>query len=175
MTFAKEPKPPLGDRFFVPRRCLSAVPCLLLPCLLVAAWGCARQDPAIGVSGTVTIDGVTLDNVAVSFIPTGKTFGRPGRAMTDASGRYTIANDRGRNGIVAGTYRVVVSRPVRSDGSPLGPGESMEEAGATETVDPSSSDPGRSTLSAVVDDSSRVFDWNVKSQPGAVGVKAGSR
>jgi len=72
--------------------------------------GCSSDYQLAPVSGTVTVDGKPLENVAVSFVPdTSQATPGPGSSgVTDAQGRFTlktVAGDRDRGALV-GKHRV---------------------------------------------------------------------
>jgi hypothetical protein len=88
---------------------------------LVLVLGCG--EPAIKhapVSGTVTMDGKPLPNVAVSFQPIGDTMnpGAGSSARTNERGEYTLQVIGGGPGAVIGWHRVEINPPV--EGPPEG-------------------------------------------------------
>ena len=88
--------------------------------LFVSAVGCSSGDrgqvPAVG---HVTLDGVPLDNVYVTFRPDDGEPGRGGFAVTDADGRFEIYYPDTGKGLIPARYQVTVTAP------PLGGADSL--------------------------------------------------
>src|ERR1700722_10658519 len=88
---------------------------LLGAALLFAAAGCASHANLeyAEVKGKVTLEGVPLAGVLVTFYPdTEGTQGLPyTRATTDEAGMYELADAEGKPGAVVGKCRVVVAWP----------------------------------------------------------------
>jgi len=86
--------------------------------------GCSGDEPYTGpelipVDGLVSLDGKPLSHARLTLIPTGNTPGQGALAQTDEAGRFSLKCVAGRGGAAAGTYRVVITRRVRPDGTPL--------------------------------------------------------
>ncbi|MFO0999766.1 MAG: carboxypeptidase-like regulatory domain-containing protein [Planctomycetaceae bacterium] len=99
--------------------------------------GCGGSDKpdTVPVSGKVTLDGVPVEGASVMFRPEGP--GRPGTAMTDANGAYSLSSyGEPNDGAVPGDYTVAVIKIG-------GPG-----ASALATAAPPQSDPN--ALSTIV-------------------------
>jgi hypothetical protein len=100
--------------------------------------GCRNSnEPALSpVSGAVTQEGKPLAGVQVRFIPQGVTQGHGGAGTTDAEGKYEIIAHRSNNrkGLLPGTYKVVLTRRLLPDGSPLPPNTPPINSGARETI-----------------------------------------
>jgi hypothetical protein len=87
----------------------------------------------------VTLDGEPAAGVTVTFFPAPPevagapptTLGNGGSGTTDASGKFEAFSADGRSGIPVGTYRVLFSKVVKPDGTPLGPDEMAADANAT--------------------------------------------
>lgn len=77
----------------------------------IAVAGCGRGQPVAPVSGRVTVGGAPVENVVVTFTPTGGT-AEPGPGSfgrTDADGRYRLAvAGTGRSGAMVGRHRVTL-------------------------------------------------------------------
>jgi len=103
--------------------------------LLLLTSGCGGVE-AVPVSGTVMVDGVPLEGVALNFTPIAAEGAEgPGSSgVTDAQGHFslkTIGARRAR-GAVVGKHRVILSERVITgpDSDPYEPGISPEEAEA---------------------------------------------
>lgn len=70
--------------------------------------GCAGQKTT-PVEGEVLLDGKALVGATVQFVPQGK--GHDATGETDKSGQFVMSTFRPRDGMVAGSYKVVISPP----------------------------------------------------------------
>jgi hypothetical protein len=113
------------------------------------------------VTGTVTLDGEPLPHALVSFYPEGDTKGLGGTGRTGADGKYTLQPARRGKGIPAGTYQVVISRPLRPDGSPGDPNVPPIESDARETLPAKYSDRAASQLKTEVSKEKTVCDFEL--------------
>jgi hypothetical protein len=97
--------------------------CLVgLLAVLMGLGGCGGDGlKRVPVQGKVTSQGGTpIPNAVISFVPMSTTKGEGGIATADQDGSFTlIGSRRGDKGVVAGKYKVRVSRFVERDGSPL--------------------------------------------------------
>ncbi len=77
---------------------------------LVFTIGCTSNDnpPTIPVSGSVTLDGKTVSDAVVTFIP--GAGGQSASGKTDASGKFVLGSFVGGDGAMKGTYDVTVSK-----------------------------------------------------------------
>jgi hypothetical protein len=128
----------------------------LLMAAACLAWlaGCARDDgpKLVPVSGTILVNGQPMPSAHVTFLPTGETRGTGADGKTDANGVFTLkARHRGA-GTVAGTYKVVVSKMVKADGSDISPDDATPPvlSGAREVIPAPYSSHAASTLTATV-------------------------
>ncbi len=84
--------------------------CFVVTLSLVSVLGgCKGSDKpdTVPVSGKVTLDGVPVEGASVMFRPEGP--GRPGTAMTDANGMYSLSSyGEPNDGAVPGVYTVAV-------------------------------------------------------------------
>ncbi|WP_145033520.1 carboxypeptidase-like regulatory domain-containing protein [Caulifigura coniformis] len=98
--------------------------------------GAADEAPAVLVpaTGVVKLKGQPLSGVSVSFIPDYDTKGTGGFAATDSEGKFAVKHQSGKDGIEPGRYRIVLSRMMKSDGSPIPSGESAMDHGGVETI-----------------------------------------
>jgi len=82
----------------------------LVPALLVLA-GCGSDDvEQATVQGTLRLQGQTLDNCLVMFLPeaTEQGGGRHSTGLTDAQGVYRLRFDDQQEGAVVGWHRIVL-------------------------------------------------------------------
>ncbi len=83
-----------------------------------------RRSAELGqVTGTITLDGKPLSNVAVVFQPES---GRPARGMTDAQGNYELTYIRQTKGTKVGPNRVEIAPS--EDGETEEPASGEEES-----------------------------------------------
>lgn len=91
---------------------------LLVPALttllLLNLVGC-NTSGLTPVEGVVKLDGVPLANASIQFIPQGA--GRDATAGTDANGEFAMSTNEPRDGVMPGTYKVVVA-PAANTGPP---------------------------------------------------------
>jgi hypothetical protein len=83
---------------------------LFVGALVATASGCEPKFTFVPVEGTVTKNGRPLANVEVVFLadPNTDTLGPRATGRTDATGHYRMRTDRGDDGAVPGTHRVLV-------------------------------------------------------------------
>ena len=135
--------------------------CLLGLCALV---GCSPAPPALTpVSGTITLEQKPLTGAQVKFIPDGETKGHGGNGKTDENGKYEIVANRqnNRKGLLPGAYRVMVTRPLRPDGTPPPPDVPQFESGASESVPAPYSNGNDTPLKAIVDVNAKSYDFSL--------------
>ncbi len=127
--------------------------------MLSVAGGCsskAQGPPLVPAEGTVTLDGKPLPAAEVLFEPRGQTRGQAVFGRTDASGKFALASPDGkRKGAAVGSYRVLINKLVKPDGSDFVPDPNqgpMDTGGFRELLPPAYSDLGQSQLSAEVPD-----------------------
>ena len=136
--------------------------------------GCGSSEPPppelpplVPVTGAVTANGKPLEGAMLIFTPD-TTGGFPAHGITDVNGNYSMATRSGTGsvpGCAPGTYRVMVSRFLKPDGTPpLDPNEPPAMSGAMESLPPQYSSPTSSSLRAVVaaDGGEFKFDLKVK-------------
>jgi hypothetical protein len=139
---------------------LSAIAVLRFLALAALAFlGGCRSATEITVTGTVTLDGHPLPDALVFFYPEGTTPGLGGSGRTTSDGKYTLLPAQGKPGISPGHYKVVISRPLRRDGSPADPNVPPIESDARETLPPRYSDRSASKLTAQVSKDKTVQDF----------------
>ncbi len=80
---------------------------LLIVMLLVS--GCGESGPELGtVTGTVKLDGMTVEGAVVQFVPLGGT-GTPSYGLTNAEGIYEMEFSSSSNGVMLGNNMVRIS------------------------------------------------------------------
>lgn len=165
-------RPPAGPRR-LSRRIAFAAAALQL---VVWTGGCGSSTPVLSTvpaSGVVTLDGAPAEHAVVSFLPIEGTAGYGSSATTDAQGRYVMRTSVRKagltgqgatvvDGIPPGHYRVLVSRRLHPDGSPMRPDETPIESPAVETIAPAFSDANAGSLRVDVPSSGGTFDLKVK-------------
>jgi hypothetical protein len=126
----------------------------LLAVACLALLGCGGDDgpKLVPVSGTVLLNGQPLSSAHVTFLPTGETRGTGADGKTDANGVFTLKARHRGPGAVAGTYKVVISKMVKADGSDITPEDATPPvlSGAREIIPASYSSHAASTLTATV-------------------------
>lgn len=133
--------------------------------------GCSSSDaeegPAlVAVSGVVTFDGIPVTNANITFIPLGETKGRPSYASTDMTGVYAITSANQKPGTATGTYKVVISKFAKVDGTAFPPDAdgAMAAAEGMEHLPRKYSDADRTTLTASVPESGATIDFALNSK-----------
>lgn len=132
-----------------------------LGCFLLAGCGSGPSGPALtAVSGTVTLDGKPFAGAYVRFVPQGQTGGHGGTGKTDAAGKYEILANRSENrkGLLPGEYKVVLSRMLMPDGTPLPPNVPPIDSGARESVPTAYVKPHLTPLSVTIGPEAQTFD-----------------
>ena len=117
--------------------------------------GCGPSDDGpklVPVSGTVTLNGQPLSSAHVTFLPTGETRGTGADGRTDAGGVFHLKARHRGPGAVAGTYKVVISKMVKTDGSDITPEDATPPvlSGAKEVLPAKYSSHAAATLTATV-------------------------
>jgi hypothetical protein len=143
--------------FGIGSRCVLGVWFLLLAAMM-ACGGCGGSSSGPGLvpaEGAVLLDDKPLANASVMLVPQGETRGdRASLAMTNAAGKFAVASADGkRKGTAVGSYRVVISKLVKPDGSDFIPDPNVgpDETGGWRELLPSAySDPAQCTLTAEV-------------------------
>ncbi len=140
---------------------------ILVCCGLLLGCGSNPEPPEfsqklVPVMGKVTWKGDPLAGATVRFFPPdpGKGGLEPAEATTDEGGNYTLytmmgsgASQEDRTGALPGEYKVLISKIVRPDGSPLPPDMTEADAlaeGAKQLLPPKYSDGERTTLRETV-------------------------
>lgn len=140
---------------------------LLMSCLLLSLAGCgggASENTleVYPVSGTVTVDGEPMQGISVTFFPEGTTKGNGGFGATDAEGKFTLKDRDQRDGVAEGTYRVLLTRLVKPDGSPIGGEEMAADVGAVNQLPEVYNSPDQSPVTATVGKTNEPFKFEIK-------------
>lgn len=142
--------------------------------LVMSAAGCGGgpekviPEKAVPVTGTLTLDGKPLDNARITFYPSSAAQGDGSSGTTDSAGKYELQSVFGADvviGAAPGKYKVVISRMVRPDGTPMPP-DSQEPpmmSGAREGIPLQYSGFSTTVLSANVASTGGTFDFALKS------------
>ncbi len=69
--------------------------------------GCGSGVTLVPVTGVVTLDGRTVEDAAVMFVPAGENL-LPATGKTDAAGKFTLKTN-GKDGAMPGDYTVTVT------------------------------------------------------------------
>ncbi|MFG0332499.1 MAG: carboxypeptidase-like regulatory domain-containing protein [Maioricimonas sp. JB049] len=139
-------------------------------CVLCLAAGCrggAGDEPDLvlqPVTGTVKVDGQAAEGVSVTFVPADGAGPEQVAASgtTDSTGQFTLSVSPDEEGVPAGKYRVLVTKIVKPDGTPLGPDEMAADAGAENVLPPVYQDPAQTPLGADVPEGGKSFEFEVK-------------
>ena len=108
------PQPSPGGRggtFIAVRRMATA----LLLCLFLS--GCGNRIPVTPVTGTVTLNGESVENAVVTFIPDTSP-GTVATATTDKEGKYelkTYLGNKTAHGAFPGNYKVTVVKRMQTN------------------------------------------------------------
>ena len=131
---------------------------ILVPLLASILLGCGGSDrPSIApASGIVTLNGAPVDGASLTFVPTAG--GRPGSAITDAQGRYTIKTYEDAPGAIVGEHKVTVTK-ISGPGADVMQGDAPAEPPVTEEIG-SGEDDGSDGLSEI-----EVFDSTQTKEP----------
>jgi len=112
----------------------------------------------------VTLDGQPLVGANVTFMPVETTPGQGGTGTTDTAGKYEVTHFRAGKGAEPGAYRVVISKLVMQDGSPIPAGQSAAELLTKDAVPREYSDYNATTLKATVEAGGKPIDFALKSR-----------
>ncbi len=141
---------------------------LFLSCLFFCLVGCGGASKntleVYPVSGAVTVDGEALPNVSVTFFPEKSTKGNGGFGATDESGNFTLKDRDQRDGIAEGTYRVLFTRLVKRDGTPIGNDQMAADVEAKNSLPEKYNDPGQSPVTATIAKSNKPFKFELKTK-----------
>src|SRR3954453_9535562 len=101
-----ERNPPMMESM-VPRKTPDPLAWLfLLVAIALAGCGRSRTSP---VEGSVLMDGKPVAGASIQFVAQGK--GRDATGQTDKNGQFIMSTYKPRDGVLPGTYKVVISPP----------------------------------------------------------------
>lgn len=129
---------------------------VLVPLILVGCGGGSDRPSLAPASGIVTLNGEPVEGASLTFIPVAG--GRPGSAITDAQGRYTIKTYQDAPGAITGEHKVAVIK-ISGPGAYVIQGDAPAEAAATDEPG-SGEDDGSDGLSEI-----EVFDSTETKEP----------
>ena len=99
-------------------RCQRAVPLLLAvicaACSSDDAWK-KNRPPVYATTGSVIVDGRPMEGVTVMFQPVDEAKGKPGTAITDSNGLFSVQTFDPGDGLTEGTHRVSLRKTVMLD------------------------------------------------------------
>lgn len=100
--------------------------------------GCGQELPdyhqdLVSVSGNVTFDNNPVEGAIVTFVAKSGP-SRTSSATTNAQGEYSMATPPAGDGVLPGSYDVVISKLVMPDGSPIPPDTAPMDVGAEELL-----------------------------------------
>jgi len=151
--------------------CLAQRGCsfILIVGLLAGCNSAPSGPPLVPASGTITLDGRPLAAADLIFVPQGDTKGQSGVARTDTEGKYELMTaDRKHKGVAVGSFRVVINKLVKPDGSDYVPDPNagpFDTGGFKELLPPAYSDMGQTELEASVPDGgSKTLDFKLTSK-----------
>jgi hypothetical protein len=140
-----------------------------LGCFVICLVGCGGGSTesaleVFPVKGTVTVDGEALQSVTVFFDPQEGTKGTGAGGVTDASGNFSILYRDDREGIPVGTYKVLFSRLVQPDGSPIPQDATAADVGAVNSLPAKYNDPAETPVTATVTNKNEPFKFELKTK-----------
>jgi len=130
--------------------------------------GCGKPVPEyakdlVAVSGTVTFDGEPVEGAVVSFVAQDGP-SRLSAATTDAQGQFSMETTQAGDGVLPGSYAVVISKLTMADGSAVPPDVAPMDVGAEEQLPEKYSSFAVPTLSAKVTPSGGTFPFELTSK-----------
>jgi hypothetical protein len=128
---------------------------LTLALVLISLAGCSGR-PA--VQGTVTFDGASVDDGAISFVPAGGAGSAGPVGVKVADGKYTIGGDRG---LAPGSYRVEITWKKKTGKTVPTPGDPAVQMPETKQVIPPRYNT-RTELTADITSGSNTKDFELK-------------
>jgi hypothetical protein len=116
------------------------------------------------VTGVVKVNGKPEALVSVSFIPVdgAKADQTTATGTTNESGEFTLSIPGGKEGAPAGQYRVIFTKLLKRDGTPLGPDEMAADAGAENVLPAIYADPAQTPQGAEVPEGGKKFEFEIK-------------
>ena len=144
---------------------MNRLPIALLLCLALCGCGKRAAGPptvdALPIKGTVTLDGKPLAGADVVFMPVDPPGAFAGTTKED--GTYQLNGLAGK-ATCKGNCKVIISRMLKPDGSPVPPGEPPAMSFAVESLPQRYSLANSTELSANVPDGGGAFNFDLKSK-----------
>lgn len=128
--------------------------------------GCGGGGKEFPVSGTVTLDGNPVSDVTVRFYPDeGTDPTSSGFAQTGTDGKFVVTSGKGGKGLVAGRYKVTVSKvQAKNVDTEQGAGAVVEGVGVKDEFPPIYSSPAQTILSYSVTGDGQPIDIKLDSK-----------
>lgn len=133
--------------------------------------GCGSSGPPapkpsklVEVTGKVTLNGEPVEGAIVIFTPN-SSGGFVAQGFTDSAGQYSAETRSGNDielGVAPGSYRVMISRFLKPDGTPVDPAEPPAMSAARESIPMEYSSPTDSKLRATIGSNGGTFDFAMK-------------
>ena len=139
---------------------------LVLSLALMWPLGCSSNpyEKLLPASGMITLDGAPLAGATVAFIPEKSNQKQPSYGYTDEAGKYVLKTPEGFEGVSPGEFRIVVSKIVMPDGTPVPPGSQTGGAEGNESIPQPHCDPRATKNVAIVSDGTAIFDVAILSK-----------
>lgn len=129
--------------------CLAAA--LVLTIGIAGCTGQANNANLVPVTGNIKLDNKPLAGASVTFLVAGGTPGLGGVGITDEAGNFEVADFRAGKGLAPGDYKIVVSKIVMADGSPIPAGTvSIAELNTRELLPRRYADPNATVLNCSI-------------------------
>jgi len=140
----------------------------LILAVLIGVSGCGMAGGGgklVPVTGTVTIDGKPLAGASVTFMGLGATPGLGGVGTTDDFGKFEMSHFRAGKGVDPGEYKVIISKRVMSNGSPIPVGTlSIADLATRDLVPPRFSDYNATVLTTFVKEGAEPITFSLTSR-----------
>jgi hypothetical protein len=137
---------------------------LFFACLFgatAALSGCSPSGPTYNtVQGTVRVDGQPVEGAVIVFMPQPGSDVHGGSARTGPDGRYDVRSSQWP-GLQSGSYRVMIRRFVRPDGTTVPQGISPESVECKQVIPHPYADAQSTTLTVTIDQKKQEIDFDI--------------